>query len=901
MAHPMNYTSFQKYKDTPVQRYVLPIIPSTLVGAGYGHEVVLSENSNLTPAHLGKIPGTYNTKTGRWAGFDWPRQVTTASQLEHFEMWQADTCPIALGFRLGEMVVIDGDSDNAAYIELIIRLAFVIFGKTPVVRCRDGSVRVQLFYRLKPNAKPITKTFTHYVDEQGNKHLCEVLGSGQQTVGEGPHAKGAMHYWQDENPNSLIDNWDDIPEITIAQVDAFKLVLEQESEKLGMTKVKSTRSLMDDRPDLPTFSFDNQESPLLAPDRELLIRAMAFIDLDHPHFDYDAFINMLRAIAAAVGGDTDFLENVVWPWVCENQKEAHGQGPRTEDAGIEWLVARWVSFKDSKIGIDHVLYWAWQFGCAEAGKALQAQSDEENKELWDGVTEFPADGGSDQGADGGTPGGAPVPGVPNGPVAFPYTDMALADLFAAQADGEWCYTPDEGWTRFKNGIYVPDKRILRPVGLVCSAVGDPYRGQGTQGTQIDVACKSSRKHHAVISILQAHPDIYADPSEFDADPWLLNTPEFIIDLRTGEGYPHSTSMRMRNQTAFTPNLNAFGAWEDYKYHCPRFLEALHNMTEDDQDIALLGRHGGAGLVGTDLSQYMLFIHGQGGTGKSAFSDVLMRIQGTYSGPGSTHLFAKKSEKTPFELGDLEFCRAVFVPETLKGMSWDDALVCSVLGGVPVRVERKFKASHPARLFMTITVTGNHLPHFITSSQPNVSGIDRRLLLLPVDKVLNVKVDDHFARKLVAEEGPSILMWFIQHAMEGYQSLEREGSFYGNTVNKAKEAARSYKMRSSPHLAWMAEEDVVVTPGARTNASAAWKSYKQWVLDDNPTHRETKAEFRDNLKAATNGAVTYGRYCDERVFLGMRFKHEHQGQGFSGTGGGDVVPLFPGAKAEDAKK
>src|SRR4029077_6479615 len=150
--------------------------------------------------------------------------------------------------------------------------------------------------------------------------------------------------------------------------------------------------------------------------------------------------------------------------------------------------------------------------------------------------------------------------------------------------------------------------------------------------------------------------------------------------------------------------------------------------------------------------------------------------------------------------------------------------------------------------------------------------DRRLLLLKVDKLLQGKVDDHYARKLVAEEGPAILMWFIQHAMEGYQSLQKNGSFYGDTVNKAKAAAEAYKAKMSPHLQWMEEEDVIVEPGTRTNAHQAWQSYKEWIKDDNPLHRETKGEFRDNLRDATNGAVTYGRFGDEWVFFGMRLKN-----------------------------
>jgi len=50
--------------------------------------------------------------------------------------------------------------------------------------------------------------------------------------------------------------------------------------------------------------------------------------------------------------------------------------------------------------------------------------------------------------------------------------------------------------------------------------------------------------------------------------------------------------------------------------------------------------------------------------------------------------------------------------------------------------------------------------------------------------------------------------------------------------------------------------------SRMNAHQAWRSYKEWVLDDNPLHRETKEEFRTNLREATGGKVRYDRFGDE---------------------------------------
>jgi putative DNA primase/helicase len=858
--HP--HSNFVKYIGTDFQPFILPIIPV---------DAQLSDKSKLKPELLGKIPGLYNRQTKKWAGTDWTGIRATPALLQLWQEQQKETGATAIGLITGEVVVIDIDCDKAEIVARIRRIAEKHFGPIEVVRTRDGSVRIQLFYAHKPNTPPITKLHSSYKDAEGNKFLVEVLGRGQQTVIEGPHAKGAMHHW--ENDQGLVEAGWTMPFVTIDQAITFKQAVDAEFTELGFERVSSSRGSGYTGDHSKAVSITNLMSEHIATDRDMLVRAMYAIDLDHPDYNYDYFIALLRAICAAVAGDMEFFAEVVWPWVCTNQKEAHGAGPRTEEAGVEWLETRWRSFKDSEIGARYVYERAAEFGNMEGLNA-------------DATAIFAAAGALDdaEAGDGGSDGSAVAAGSPtgSGPTAFPHTDIAIAYLFTAQ-NPDWRYTPDEGWMRLKSGVYVPDPTILHPIGNLCSAVGDPYRAQGPQGAKIDIMLKSTGKHQSVERRLRSHPNIFAAREDFDTDPWMLNTPEFIIDLRTGQTHAHGALMR--NQTAVTPDLLA---WNDYERACPRFLELLHHLVEVDDDVALLGRHGAAGLVGTDLYQYMLFMHGPGGTGKSAFSDICMRVNGRYSTSATSTLLMKQADKRPFELGDIVHARSLFIPETLRGMSWDDALICALLGGVQIRVERKGRDSWPANVYMTITVTGNHLPVFITSSQPNKSGIDRRLLLVHANKLIKGTPDAHFSRKLVAEEGPAILMFFIQHAMEGYQSLVQNGSFYGNTVNHAKAAAQFYKQRLSPHLAWIEDEDIVIEHGARMNAHQAWRSYKEWVKDDNPTHRETKQEFRDNLKAISGGQITYGRFGFERVFFGMRFKKEHQGE--------NVVP-FPTVNAE----
>jgi phage/plasmid-associated DNA primase len=107
------------------------------------------------------------------------------------------------------------------------------------------------------------------------------------------------------------------------------------------------------------------------------------------------------------------------------------------------------------------------------------------------------------------------------------------------------------------------------------------------------------------------------------------------------------------------------------------------------DRVLLGRHGAHGIIGEILDQVFLLIHGQRGTEKSTFSDICMRLFGTYVTAGSTTMFMRQNDKRSFELGDTAGKRGLFVPETLKGMTIDEVLICEMLGGVELRAERKY--------------------------------------------------------------------------------------------------------------------------------------------------------------------------------------------------------------------
>ena len=58
-------------------------------------------------------------------------------------------------------------------------------------------------------------------------------------------------------------------------------------------------------------------SPHLASDKALLARAIEAIDINDPRLaDYETWCALFRAMWAACGGDRDFYEEHIWPWLA---------------------------------------------------------------------------------------------------------------------------------------------------------------------------------------------------------------------------------------------------------------------------------------------------------------------------------------------------------------------------------------------------------------------------------------------------------------------------------------------------------------------------------------------------------------------------------------------------------
>ena len=112
----------------------------------------------------------------------------------------------------------------------------------------------------------------------------------------------------------------------------------------------------------------------------------------------------------------------------------------------------------------------------------------------------------------------------------------------------------------------------------------------------------------------------ATVDQWDADPWLLNTPDGVVDLRTGDMREHSREDYMTKITAVAPGGE-----------CPQWKRFLERVTAGDESLQdFLQRMTGYALTGSVREHAFFFLYGTGANGKGVFLNTVSGIASAYA-------------------------------------------------------------------------------------------------------------------------------------------------------------------------------------------------------------------------------------------------------------------------------
>ena len=428
-----------------------------------------------------------------------------------------------------------------------------------------------------------------------------------------------------------------------------------------------------------------------------------------------------------------------------------------------------------------------------------------------------------------------------------FSDEALALKFADKHAGDLRYVANWGaWLRWTGTHWQHDKTLLafdliRPV---CRGVAATCERENTAK-----ALTSAKTVAAVEKLAKADRRIAATTDQWDADPWLLNTPAGVIDLRTGHLRQHDPRDHLTKITAVAPG----GAGD-----CPNWLAFLDRVTDGDRDLeAFLQRIFGYALTGDTSAHALFFAFGTGANGKSVALDTLAGILGDYHRTAPIETFtASVSERHPTELAGLRGARLVTAIETEEGRRWAESRIKTLTGGD--RISARFMRQDFFEFVpqFKLLIAGNHKPGLRSVDE----AMRRRFHLIPFSVTIPPEERDPALRDKLKAEWPGILQWMV----DGCLDWQRDGLAPPQVV---REATAAYLDAEDALAAWI-EEACSRDPQAWTSTTVLFASWKAWA-DKAGEHVGSVRRFAQTMEARGFEAF---RTKTGRGFQGLTVTH-----------------------------
>ncbi len=288
--------------------------------------------------------------------------------------------------------------------------------------------------------------------------------------------------------------------------------------------------------------------------------------------------------------------------------------------------------------------------------------------------------------------------------------------------------------------------------------------------------ESSAGVSGALKLASTESAVAVTPDRLDADPFLLNTANGTLDLRTLQLRPHDPADLLTKITRAGYRPGAHG---------PTFTAFLARVQPDPAMRAFLARLVGHGLEGR-VVEHVLPIHfGEGANGKGTFIGAVLAALGEYADAADPDLLtARTLDAHPTGTADLFGLRLAILHEGDAGRRLGEGTVKRLTGGDRLKARRMredFWAFDPSHTF-----------HMLTNHKPLVAGTDegiwRRLRLVPWDVVIPPDERDEHLGERLACEADAVLAWIVA----GYHDWRTHGL---DEPDPVRAATASYRAES----------------------------------------------------------------------------------------------------------
>lgn len=441
-------------------------------------------------------------------------------------------------------------------------------------------------------------------------------------------------------------------------------------------------------------------------------------------------------------------------------------------------------------------------------------------------------------------------GTPMAPVADPnppeFSDEALALKFAEQHSHSLRYV-----AKFRKWIAWDGTRWKRENTLLAlSHARTICRSAAAECNDPNVAKRiaSAATISAVERLARADRRLAATADQWDLDPWLLNTPNGCVDLRTNMIRKHNPEDYLTRITAVSP-----------QGECPLWHKFLRKITDNYEAlISFLQRVFGYALTGSTREQALFFLYGPGSNGKTTMLNAVAGCLGEYHRAAPIETFtASMGYRHPTELAGLQGARFVTAAETEQELYWDESRVKMLTGGdrISARLMRAdfFDFTAQFKLFFA----GNHKPKLRSVDE----AIRRRINLIPMLKViLQSERDDTLPDKL-KKEAPGILKWMLQGCVDWQHGGLR-------TPDVVRKATDEYFLAEDTFASWLHHCGIQ----DRNSWASSTALFKSWEGFANGEARGVGTQMSFSLELEKRG-FEKNRKSGGQGFKGLRLKDQ----------------------------
>lgn len=443
------------------------------------------------------------------------------------------------------------------------------------------------------------------------------------------------------------------------------------------------------------------------------------------------------------------------------------------------------------------------------------------------------------------------------------TDAGNGERFAETSAGDLRYVPQvDKWYSWSGKLWEEDRKggkaMQRAINVARGIYADAEK---TKDDDIAKRLKSwaresedVRQLEAMIKIARSLDGLRCPITAFDADPWALNTPGGILDLRAGTIRAHDPQSLCSKMTN--------GSY-DPEARSEVFDRYLADATEGDEEMAgFLARAMGYSLTGDVGAQSLFMVIGAAGSGKTTLIELLNHLLGDYATVVRPEtLLTKKNDEGPRnDLAAINGRRLVAVSEIEKGKTFASAVVKSLAGSDTICARYLYGEPFTFKPVCKIWLSANDAP----AVSVNDDGMWRRIIRIPFNNVIpEAKRDPTLPGKLASPECMSAIMaWAVRGCLD-WQA--RGGGQRGLALPaKIREAIAEYRQEVNPLNDFLFECCEAVE-GVETSQKDLRDAYQAWCRA-NMGRPMAPLPFVMNMKGR---GFVYN--SDSRTFAGVRLR------------------------------